>query len=116
MSMTVLEAAQNLEEAIRHSQPFAQLRQAYAEIQRDSATRQMFEHFRSMQQEIQTKQMNGFEVTEAEIEALQRAMASIEANGKLGKLIQAEQRLNELFAQVTNAMFRPIEDLYAGRS
>jgi cell fate (sporulation/competence/biofilm development) regulator YlbF (YheA/YmcA/DUF963 family) len=116
MSIPIFEATQRLEEAVRNCEPFHQLRQVYMEVQRDGAARQMFDQFRSMQKELQTKQMSGVEVTEAELDALQQVIASIETNDKIRKLVEAEYRLNELFAQVTNAMFRPIEELYAGRS
>jgi cell fate (sporulation/competence/biofilm development) regulator YlbF (YheA/YmcA/DUF963 family) len=116
MSIPIFEATRRLEEAVRNSEPFHQLRQVYMEVQRDGAARRMFEQFRAMQKELQTKQMSGVEVTEAEIDALQRVMTSIEVNDKIRNLIQAEQRLSELFAQVTNAMLHPLEELYEGRS
>lgn len=114
--MDVLQAIDELSTVIRMSEPFAELRRAYEQVQRDQTAHQLFTKFRTLQKQLQQKQMSGFPVSDADVELLQQHLHVIEMNENIARLIQAEERLNELFAQAMAAMIRPIEQLYDGHS
>ncbi len=114
--MNVLQAIHELSTAIRTSEPFMELRRAYEQVQRDETAHQLFTRFRTLQKQLQQKQMNGLPVSDADVEMLQQHLHVIEMNENIARLIRAEERLNELFAQAMAAMIQPIEQLYDGRS
>ncbi|MGJ7036007.1 YlbF family regulator [Anoxybacillus eryuanensis] len=114
--MDVLQAIYELSEAIRTSEPFAELRRAYEQVQRDPTAHQLFARFRTLQKQLQQKQISGLPVSDADMELLQQHLHVIEMNENIARLIHAEERLNELFAQAMTAMIQPIEQLYDGHS
>ncbi|CUA79236.1 MULTISPECIES: YlbF family regulator [Anoxybacillus] len=114
--MNVLQAIHELSTAIRMSEPFMELRRAYEQVQRDETAHQLFARFRTLQKQLQQKQMNGLPVSDADVEMLQQHLHVIEMNENIARLIRAEERLNELFAQAMAAMIQPIEQLYDGHS
>ncbi|SFA47344.1 Cell fate regulator YlbF, YheA/YmcA/DUF963 family (controls sporulation, competence, biofilm development) [Anoxybacillus pushchinoensis] len=114
--MNVLQAIHELSTAIRTSEPFMELRRAYEQVQRDPTAHQLFTKFRTLQKQLQQKQMNGLPVSDTDVEMLQQHLHVIEMNENIARLIRAEERLNELFAQATAAMIQPIEQLYDGHS
>ncbi|MBA2877473.1 cell fate (sporulation/competence/biofilm development) regulator YlbF (YheA/YmcA/DUF963 family) [Anoxybacillus kamchatkensis] len=114
--MDVLQTIHELSTAIRMSEPFAELRRAYEQVQLDPTAHQLFAKFRTLQKQLQQKQMSGFPVSDADVELLQQHLHVIEMNENIARLIQAEERLNELFAQAMAAMIQPIEQLYDGHS
>ncbi|MGG3956747.1 YlbF family regulator [Bhargavaea massiliensis] len=110
--MNVLQAIHELSTAIRMSEPFAELRHAYEQVQRDPIAHQLFARFRTLQKRLQQKQTSGLPVSDADVELLQQHLHIIEMNENIARLIHAEERLNELFAQAMAAMIQPIEQLY----
>ncbi|AST05497.1 YlbF family regulator [Anoxybacillus flavithermus] len=114
--MDVLQAIHELSIAIRTSEPFAELRRAYEQVQRDPTAHQLFTKFRALQKQFQQKQMSGFPVSDADVELLQQHLHVIEMNENIARLIHAEERLNELFAKAMSAMIQPIDELYDGHS
>lgn len=104
--------AHELEEAIRLSGEFIHLKEVYEAIQKDDIARKTFEKFRDMEVFLQQKQILGQEITEEEFEEVQKMAANLEQHEVIRKLLNAEERMRELLAEVTGIIMKPIEELY----
>ncbi|WP_407272888.1 YlbF family regulator [Radiobacillus sp. PE A8.2] len=108
----IYDSAYDLEKAIRESEEFTELKQAYETVMGDESTKQMFNNFRTTQIELQQKQMQGQEITEEEVEKAKSVVELVQQNPDISKLMEQEQRLNTLINDVSRIITKPLEELY----
>lgn len=106
--------ANDLEKAVRQSEEFTQLQQAYKEVNQDPESQRIFQNFRDIQMQLQQKQMTGQEITEEEVQHAQKAAALAQQNAKIGKLLEVEQRMSTVIAELNKIIMKPLEELYGG--
>lgn len=112
MAANLNEAALELEQAIRESDEFKQLKQAYLNVEADETAKKMFEQFRQVQTNLQHKQMLGQEISQAEVEQVQNLVSYIKQNTKISQLMHAEQQLGLIIGNLTMVIMKPLEELY----
>ncbi|MCZ0754965.1 YlbF family regulator [Anoxybacillus sp. J5B_2022] len=112
MSHSVYAIAQQLEQAIRTSDEFQQLKQAYEAVRRDEAAYRMFAHFRDLQMQLHEKQMTGAAILPEEVEQAQKMMTLAQQNEKLVALMTFEQRMSTVIADINQIAMKPLEELY----
>jgi len=112
MSINIYDVAYDLEKAIRESEDFKSLKQMFMEIQNDESAKRMFDHFRQIQLQLHEKQMNGEEILPDEIEQAQKMFTLVQQHNKIAKLIELEQRMNFVIAEVNRIAMKPLEELY----
>lgn len=112
MAVNLYDAANELEKAIRQSDEYTQLQQAYIQVNADAATKNMFDQFRQIQMNLQQKQMMGQDISQAEVEEAQRSVALVQQNEKISLLMQAEQRMSMVIGELNQVIMKPLEELY----
>ncbi|MDL4842739.1 YlbF family regulator [Aquibacillus rhizosphaerae] len=108
----IYDSAYDLEKAIRSSEEFQDLKQAYDKVMSDESASKMFEDFRNTQIELQQKQMQGQEITEEEVEKAKNVVELVQQHEDISKLMEQEQRLNVLINDVSQIITKPLEELY----
>ncbi|MFC4619060.1 YlbF family regulator [Camelliibacillus cellulosilyticus] len=108
----VYDHAYDLEKALRESDEYQKLKQAYDDVQQDSAARHMFVSFQNMQKNLQQRQMQGERVTKEEAENIQQQMQTVQRHPLIGKLMEEERRLGVLLNDINQIISKPLEDLY----
>lgn len=108
----IYDSAYDLEKAIRNSDEFSGLKEAYDNVMGDESARRMFEDFRNTQMELQEKQMQGQEISEEEVEKAKGVVELVQQHGEISKLMEQEQRLNVLINDVSRIITKPLEELY----
>ncbi|GGM25594.1 UPF0342 protein YheA [Paraliobacillus quinghaiensis] len=111
----IQDSAQQLEEAIRNSDEFQNLKQAYETVMADEVAKKMFEDFRNTQIELQEKQMQGQEITEEEIEKARKVVETVQQHDQISKLMEQEQNLNVLINDISKTITKPLEELYGAQ-
>lgn len=112
MSKNAYDIAYDMEKAIRESDEFKSLKQAYETVMGDESTKRMFDDFRDTQLELQQKQMQGLEITEEEVEKARKIVEVVQQNSAISKLMEEEQRLNVLINDISRIITKPLEELY----
>jgi cell fate (sporulation/competence/biofilm development) regulator YlbF (YheA/YmcA/DUF963 family) len=112
MAVNLYDSAYALETAIRQSDEYLQLKQMYNEVNADPAAKQMFDHFRQIQMNLQQKQMMGSEITPEEVQQAQASVGLVQQNEKISKLMQAEQRMSMVIGELNMLIMKPLEELY----
>jgi cell fate (sporulation/competence/biofilm development) regulator YlbF (YheA/YmcA/DUF963 family) len=113
MAVNLYDAAYALEKAIRQSDEYARLQKMYQEVYADEAARKMFEGFRELQLNLQQKQMMGQEITQEEVEQAQKTVEVVQQNLKIAQLMEAEQLMSRVIAELNQVIMKPLEDLYS---
>lgn len=112
VSVNLYDSAYALETAIRQSDEYAQLKQAYNEVNADPEAKKMFDQFRQIQMNLQQKQMMGQEISEQEVQQAQSTVGFVQQNPKISQLMQAEQRMSMIIGELNQLIMKPLEDLY----
>jgi cell fate (sporulation/competence/biofilm development) regulator YlbF (YheA/YmcA/DUF963 family) len=112
MSNSLYALAEQLQQAIRASEDFQQLKQAYEAVRRDETAYRMFMYFRKLQMQLHEKQMAGSMISQDEMEQAQQAMALARQNEKLSALMALEQRMSMTIADINHIAMKPLEELY----
>jgi cell fate (sporulation/competence/biofilm development) regulator YlbF (YheA/YmcA/DUF963 family) len=112
VAVNLYDSAYALETAIRQSEEYTQLQQAYKEVNADPAAKQMFDKFRQIQMDLQQKQMMGQDISEQEIQQAQSTVGLVQQNQKIARLMQAEQRMSMVIGELNKVIMKPLEDLY----
>lgn len=112
MAVNLYDVANSLENAIRQSDEYANLKKMYQEVYADETARKMFESFRDIQLNLQQKQMMGQEITQAEVEQAQKTVEVVQQNPKISGLMGAEQRMSIVIADLNKIIMKPLEELY----
>ncbi|MFJ7639012.1 YlbF family regulator [Peribacillus sp. NPDC097206] len=108
----VYDAAYEMEKAIRSSNEYADLQRLYDLVNSDPATKGMFENFRNLQMTLQQKQMMGQEIDPEEVAQAQKTVQLVQQNPTISQLMEAEQRMSMVIADLNKIIMKPLEDLY----
>ncbi|MEW9109202.1 YlbF family regulator [Cytobacillus gottheilii] len=112
MAVNVFDSAYELEKTVRQSEEYVSLKKAYDEVNADPSAKSMFDNFRNIQLELQQKQMSGQEISQEEVEQAQKAVALVQQHDKISALMEAEQRMSMVIAELNKIIMKPLEDLY----
>ncbi|MBD1383365.1 YlbF family regulator [Metabacillus arenae] len=112
MSVNLYDVAYNLEKSLRESNEYQELKRLYDEVNADESAKRMFDNFRDIQLNLQQKQMAGEEITQEEVEQAQKSVALVQQHDKIGKLMEAEQRMSMIVGELNKIIMKPLEELY----
>ncbi|MBU8683071.1 YlbF family regulator [Bacillus haynesii] len=112
MTVNLHDSAYDLEQALRQSDEYSRLKNLYDEVNGDPSAKKMFDNFRDIQLNLQQKQMNGEDITQEEVEQAQKSVALVQQHEKISQLMEAEQRMSMLIAELNKIIMKPLEELY----
>lgn len=112
LSVNLNDTAYEMEKAIRESDEYIALKEAYDAVNADPSAKAMFDNFRNIQMELQQKQMTGQEITQEEVEQAQKSVALVQQHDQIAKLMEAEQRMSMSITELNKIIMKPLEDLY----
>ena len=112
MAVNLHDSAYELEKAIRQSDEYTNLKKMYDLVNGDPSAKAMFENFRNIQMQLQQKQMSGIEITQEEVEQAQKTVALVQQHESISKLMEAEQRMSMVIAELNQIIMKPLEELY----
>lgn len=115
MAEQIYASAGTLEQAIRESAEFNRLKELYEEVFADETAKAMFVNFRDIQLRLQEKQMRAEPISEEEVQQAQQAVAVIQLNEKIVQLMQAEQEMSAVIAEINKIVMKPLEELYSDK-
>ncbi|MFN2746901.1 MULTISPECIES: YlbF family regulator [Bacillus] len=112
MTVNLHDSAYDLEKALRESDEYSRLKSLYDEVNADQSAKKMFDNFRDIQLKLQQKQMNGEDISQEEVEQAQKSVALVQQHEKISQLMEAEQRMSVLIAELNKIIMKPLEELY----
>ena len=112
MSVNLYDLAYTVENGIRQSAEYAELKKQYEAVMADESARTMFHNFRDIQLKLQEKQMTGQEITEEEVQQAQKTVALVQQHEMISNLMEAEQRMSVVLGDLNRIITKPLEDLY----
>lgn len=104
--------AYELQTAIRESEDFQVLKDAFEKVMADESSKQMFDNFRNTQIALQEKQMQGQNITEEEVQNANAIVERVQEHPDISLLMEKEQRLNTVINDLSQIITKPLEELY----
>lgn len=108
----IYDYAYDLEKAIRESDEYKSLKNAFQQVMNDKGSKKMFEDFRDLQRDLQLKQIQGEQPSKEELENAQKRFQVIQQHPKISKLLQLEDRMNLIMADVSKIVSKPLDEVY----
>lgn len=108
----IYDSAYHMEKAIRESEEFEGLKEAYEAVMNNESAKRMFDNFRQTQMALQEKQMQGVDISEEEVEKARQVVELVQQHADISQLMEKEQRLNLVINDVSRIITKPLEELY----
>lgn len=112
----IYDYAYDLEKAIRSSEEYQALREAFEKVMNDAGSKQMFEDFRQFQSDLQLKQMQGEQISQEELTEAQKRFEVIQQHPTIAELFASEERMNVVMADVSEIVSKPLDEVYGDLS
>lgn len=108
----IYDTANQLERDLRALPAFEALKTSLDTVNANEESKELFDKFRALTQELQMKQMQGQQPTEEDMEKMQTMSTQISADENIAKLMQAEQQLSQVINDINEIIVKPIQEVY----
>lgn len=113
MAVNLYDHANQLEQALRESDEYQAIQNAYAKVKENQESKDLFDEFRETQLNFQQKQMQGEEIGEEELQKAQEQAQKIENDSNISELMTAEQNMSQIFQEINQIIVKPLDEIYA---
>ncbi|AJC95854.1 YlbF/YmcA family competence regulator [Staphylococcus hyicus] len=113
MAVNLYDYANKLEQALRESDEYNAIKDAYAKVNADENSKKLFDEFRETQLSFQQKQMQGEEISEEDLQKAQEQAQQIEQDQNISELMNAEQKMSQVFQEINQIIVKPLDEIYA---
>lgn len=113
MAVNLYDYANKLEQALRESDEYNAIKEAYAKVEADENSKKLFDAFRETQMNFQQKQMQGEEISEEDLQKAQEQAQQIEKDSNISELMNAEQKMSQVFQEINQIIVKPLDEIYA---
>lgn len=113
MAVNLYDYANKLEQALRESDEYKAIKDAYAKVEADENSKKLFDEFRETQLNFQQKQMQGKEIGEEDLQKAQEQAQQIEKDSNISELMNAEQKMSQVFQEINQIIVKPLDEIYA---
>lgn len=110
--VNIYDTANQLERDLRELDAFKTLVSSMNKIKEDEATNTLFESFKQLTQDFQTKQMTGQQPTEDEIKEYQEISEKIMTNDAIRQLMDSERQLSQIMEDINRIITLPLQEVY----
>ena len=103
MAVNLYDYANQLEQALRDSDEYKAIKDAFAKVKENEESKKLFDEFRETQMSFQQKQMQGEEIPEEDLQKAQN----------ISELMNAEQKMSQVFQEINQIIVKPLDEIYA---
>ncbi|HBC4565895.1 YlbF/YmcA family competence regulator [Staphylococcus aureus] len=113
MAVNLYDYANQLEQALRESEEYKAIKEAFANVKANEESKKLFGEFRETQINFQQKQMQGEEIAEEDLQKAQEQAQAIEKDENISALMNAEQKMSQVFQEINQIIVKPLDEIYA---
>lgn len=110
----IYDTANQLERDIRQLSQFKELVEAFEAVRSNQESRELFDRFVSLSQQIQTQQMSGQDPDEELLEELRGMTDKVGLDENISNLILKEQIMGTVINDLNRIITQPLSELYNG--
>lgn len=113
MAVNLYDYANQLEQALRESEEYKAIKEAFGNVKANEESKKLFDEFRETQINFQQKQMQGEEIAEEDLQKAQEQAQAIEKDENISALMNAEQKMSQVFQEINQIIVKPLDEIYA---
>ncbi|ETY74434.1 YlbF family regulator [Lactiplantibacillus fabifermentans] len=113
MAVNIYDTANQLEQELRETKEFKELKAAYATMHENQSAFDLFKQFQEIQMQLSQKQMNGEELTDDEVSKAHDLADQVGNVDEIKALMGKERNLNQLMNDLNQIITKPVQELYA---
>ena len=113
VAVNLYDYANQLEQALRDSDEYKAIKDAFAKVKENEESKKLFDEFRETQMSFQQKQMQGEEIPEEDLQKAQEQAQAIEKDENISELMNAEQKMSQVFQEINQIIVKPLDEIYA---
>ncbi|HDP3157695.1 TPA: YlbF/YmcA family competence regulator [Staphylococcus aureus] len=113
MAVNLYDYANQLEQALRESEEYKAIKEAFTNVKANEESKKLFDEFRETQINFQQKQMQGEEIAEEDLQKAQEQAQAIEKDENISALMNAEQKMSQVFQEINQIIVKPLDEIYA---
>ena len=113
MAVNLYDYANQLEQALRESEEYKAIKEAFANVKANEESKKLVDEFRETQINFQQKQMQGEEIAEEDLQKAQEQAQAIEKDENISALMNAEQKMSQVFQEINQIIVKPLDEIYA---
>ncbi|HCY8887504.1 TPA: YlbF/YmcA family competence regulator [Staphylococcus aureus] len=113
MAVNLYDYANQLEQALRESEEYKAIKEAFDNVKANEESKKLFDEFRETQINFQQKQMQGEEIAEEDLQKAQEQAQAIEKDENISALMNAEQKMSQVFQEINQIIVKPLDEIYA---
>lgn len=111
MAVNLYDYANQLEQALRESEEYKAIKEAFANVKANEESKKLFDEFRETQINFQQKQMQGEEIAEEDLQKAQEQAQAIEKDENISALMNAEQKMSQVFQEINQIIVKPLDEI-----
>lgn len=112
MAVNIYDTANMLEQQLRETKEFKELKTTYDAMKTDKAAFDLFKDFQEIQMQLSQKQMNGEELTDDEVQKAHDLADKVGNVDAIKALMGKERNLNQLMNDLNQIITKPVQELY----
>ncbi|MFD1317826.1 YlbF family regulator [Loigolactobacillus zhaoyuanensis] len=113
MAVNVYDTANKLEGELRQIDEFVALQATYDAMKQNKTAYDMFKQFQKVNIELQQKQMQGQELTDAEINKAHELADKVGKFDEVQALMEKEKAMSQIMDDLNQIITKPVQELYA---
>lgn len=99
--------------SFKRSEEYKAIKEAFANVKANEESKKLFDEFRETQINFQQKQMQGEEIAEEDLQKAQEQAQAIEKDENISALMNAEQKMSQVFQEINQIIVKPLDEIYA---
>lgn len=111
--INIFDSANKLAADMEQVPEYQAVKEAIAQLKANEDDLKLYREVIAFQQTLQSKQMQGLEVTDEDEKQFSEFNEKMQANENIANLMTKEQAMFQLLQQVQQAMTRPLDALYS---
>ncbi len=110
--VNIYDTANQLESDLRQLSEFVDLKEAHENVKNDEEANAILTDFQNLQQSLYEKQHAGEQIDEEQANEAQVLSIKMSANELTMDLMEKEQALNALLAEINGIIMKPVQEIY----
>lgn len=112
--MNIYDSANKLEQDLRASSEIAELKLAFEAVKANDLAYKLFDKVQNEQFALQQKQMQGQEITDADIEEMHKLTDQLQNFSEINNLMDKEKKVDSMMQELNKIISKPIAEIYQG--
>lgn len=108
----IYDTVNQLAKEFRELPEYVNLKNSIVKVNENKDSSELYNQFRELSHDYQTRMMQGQEVSEEEMKSFQALADKVQQDELIQEVMKNEQLVSQILADVNNIITKPLQDIY----